>query len=122
MSADQPSNSPAEHQDENDKLSPEAEAVINRARRSFSVSILILIVGLMAVAGVLVYRTVQKSSNDQYQAQSISVPQDAQIVSAVVQSGLLTVTYKIGDAVTIRVIDATTGSVVRDIAVTPEAP
>jgi len=118
MSADQPSNST----DENNELTPEAEAVINRARRSFGVSVLILMVGFMAVAGALVYRLNQKSSDEQYQAQSIGLPQGASVVSAVAQDGLITVTYKLGEATTIRIVNATSGDVVRDISIAAEVP
>jgi len=118
MSADQPS----ETNDENNEMTTEAEAVINRARRSFGVSVLVLMVGFMAVAGALVYRLNQKSGDDQYQAQSVSVPQGATIVSAVAQSGLITLTYKLDGTTNIRVLNATSGEVVRDIAIVTEVP
>ena len=122
MSADKPLNAQDKKPDETSTLTPEAEAVIHRARRSFGISILILMVGFMAVAGALVYRLNQNSSNDQYQAQSVTVPQGAQIVSVVAQDGLITLTYKLGADTTIRLVDAKTGDVVRDISIAPEAP
>ncbi|MCZ4273644.1 hypothetical protein [Maritalea porphyrae] len=118
MSADKP----LDANDENNELTPEVEAVINRARRSFGVSVLVLMVGFMAVAGALVYRLNQKSGDDVYQAQSVGVPQGATIVSAVVQDGLITLTYKLGDVTNIRVVNATSGEVVRDIAIIAEVP
>jgi len=118
MSADQPSNA----NDENNEMTPEVEAVINRARRSFGVSVLVLMVGFMAVAGALVYRLNQKSGDDQYQAQTVSVPQGATIVSAVVQDGLITLTYKLDEVTNIRVVNATTGDIVRDISIVSELP
>jgi len=118
MSADKP----LDADEENNELTPEVEAVINRARRSFGVSVLVLMVGFMAVAGALVYRLNQKSGDDVYQAQSVSLPQGASIVSAVVQDGLITMTYKLDDATAIRVVNATSGEVVRDIAIVAEVP
>lgn len=118
MSADQPSDTI----DEKSELTPEALAVINRARRSFGISIFILLIGFMAVAGALVYRLNQKSSDDRYQAQSVSLPQGATIVSVVAQNGLITLTYKLGATTTIRVVNATSGEVVRDISVVAEVP
>jgi len=118
MSADKPSDT----SDENNEISPEAAAVINRARRSFGISVLILMVGFMAVAGALVYRLNQKSANSQYQAQSVSIPQGADIISAVAQDGVLTLTYKLDLQTTIRLVDAKTGEVIRDILIAPEAP
>ena len=122
MSADKPLDAQDKDQEDTSTLTPEAEAVIHRARRSFGVSVLILMLGFMAVAGALVYRMNQKSSNEQYQANSVGVPQGAQIVSVVAQDGLITLTYKLGQDTTIRLVDAQSGDVVRDIAITPEAP
>lgn len=101
-------------------MSPEAEAVIHRARRSFGVSILILMVGFMAVAGALVYRINQKPGNEQYAAQSIALPQGAQIVSAVAQDGVITITYQIDGTTNIRLVNGADGAVIQNIAIGSE--
>ncbi|WP_117395043.1 DUF6476 family protein [Maritalea myrionectae] len=103
-----------------EELTPEAEAVINRARRSFGVSIMIMLVGFIAVAGALVYRVMQNSSADQYQAQSIALPQGAEVRNAVAQSGTITLTLDVEGETVVRIVDAKTGNVIRDIRFTPE--
>ena len=97
--------------------------MINRARRSFGVSVLILMLGFMAVAGALVYRLNQGSdspevSNGQYAVQSIELPQGAEVISAVAQDGVVTVTYRAGGKTGIRLINGTDGQVISDINIT----
>lgn len=103
-----------------EELTPEAEAVINRARRSFGVSIMVMLVGFIAVAGALVYRVMQNSGADQYQAQSIALPQGAEVRNAVAQSGTITLTLDVDGETIVRIVDAKTGTVLQDIRFTPE--
>ncbi|MCF4099715.1 DUF6476 family protein [Maritalea mediterranea] len=103
-----------------EELTPEAEAVINRARRSFGVSIMVMLVGFIAVAGALVYRVMQNSGADQYQAQTIALPQGAEVRNAVAQSGTITLTLDVDGETIVRIVDAKTGTVLQDISFTPE--
>mgnify|MGYP000200473404 CR=1 FL=1 len=80
-------------------------------------SILILMVGFMAVAGALVYRINQKPGGEQYAVQSVELPSGAEIVSAVAQDGVITITFKQGDKAGIRLVDGETGELIRDISI-----
>ncbi|MEO8758361.1 MAG: DUF6476 family protein [Devosia sp.] len=105
-------------------LTPEARAIIGRARRSFLFSIGLLFVGLIAVAGVLVYKSTQSSpavpSGAQYSLAAVKVPSGAEIISATAADGRLTVTYRSGQATSIRIFDGRTGEIVREIPVVSE--
>ena len=98
-------------------MTPEAEAVLKRARRSFGISILLLLVGLMAVMGALVYRATRDPAPAVQGpvAGSLQLPQGADIVSAIVADGAVTVTYRLGPATQIRVFDSVTGAVTGQI-------
>ncbi len=80
---------------------------------------LILLVGFMAVAGVVVYRlsTMSSEPGGAYALESISVPAEAELVSATAQDGLVTVTYRSGETTAIRLFDGRSGELLREIAV-----
>ncbi|WP_029040363.1 DUF6476 family protein [Cucumibacter marinus] len=100
---------------------PEAAAVIKRARRSFLVSIAVLVFGLMAVAVALVYRLNREEPGaGPYAITEIALPADAELVSASAGDGQVTLTYHEGDATRIRVVDGRDGTVIADIAVIGE--
>jgi hypothetical protein len=100
-------------------LEGEALKIINKARRRAAISMLILLIGFMAVAGVVVYRlsTMAPNPGGAYALESVSVPAGAEVISAQAQDGLVTVTFRLGDAVTIRVVNGADGEILRDIAV-----
>lgn len=108
-------------------LTPEARALIGRARRSFLLSIGILILGLLAVGGAIVYKSTQgstsavpSSSAADYSLAAIKVPSGADVVSAVAADGKLTVTLRNGSATSIRIFDGRTGEMIREVPVTGE--
>ena len=110
---------------QSDNLTPEAAAVIGRARKSFVFSIGLLIVGFMVIGGALVYRASKDtgapvSSDTAYTAPAVKVPAGADIVSAVAAGGTITVTYKNGSATSIRIFDGRTGAIIREIPVVSE--
>src|SRR5690606_4619409 len=75
--------------DKDEPLSPEAEAVMAKARRRAAISMLVMLIGFMAVVLVVVYRLVTMGSDvsDRYALQSIALPADAQVISSQVQDG-----------------------------------
>lgn len=83
---------------------------------------LILLVGFMAVAAAVVYRlsTMTPAPGTGYVLESVSIPAGAEVVSAQAQDGLVTVTYRQGEATAIRIYDGESGEVVREIAVVAE--
>jgi len=105
-------------------LTPEARALIGRARRSFLFSIGLLIVGLIAIGGVIVYKSMQTSTSapvviggSDYALAAVKVPGGADVLSAVAADGKVTVTYKTGATTSIRIFDGKTGEMVREIPV-----
>lgn len=101
------------------ELSPEALKVLGRARRSFGISIAVLLLGFMAIVGALVYRSWQGREvrlDGAYALGEITMPQGAEIVAIVPTEGMIAVTYRAGDTLMLRLIDGKTGAVLRDIA------
>jgi hypothetical protein len=106
-------------------VSPETQLLIARARRGFIVSIGILVVGLIAVGAGIVYKSSEAgapvaSPAADYALGAIKVPAGATVISAVAAGGLVTVTFRDGDATRIRIIDGRTGELIRDVPVTGE--
>ncbi len=107
-------------------LTPEARALISRARRSFLFSIGLLIVGVLAVGGVIVYKSsslpssTTTSSGADYVLASLKVPAGAEILSAVAADGKLTVTYRNGQTTSVRIYDGKSGEMIREIPVVSE--
>ena len=93
-----------------------------KARRRAAISMLVMLIGFMAVVLVVVYRLVTMGSDvsDRYALQSIALPAGAQVIATQVQDGLLTVTYSAQGAQAIRIFDGETGEMVREIAITTE--
>jgi len=106
-------------------LTPEARALIARARRSFLFSIGLLLLGLLAVGGAIVYKSTQGSgtapvSGGEYALAAVKVPSGAQVISAVASGGQVSVTYKNGATTSIRIFDGKTGELVREVPVIGE--
>jgi hypothetical protein len=107
---------------ETPELTPEAKAVLNRARKSFMVSIGLLVVGLIAIGGALVYRASQsegKAAGD-YVIAALKIPEGGEVVSAVAADGRVTLTYRLGAMTSVRIFDGKTGELVREIPVVSE--
>jgi len=105
------------------ELTPEARAIIGRARRSFLFSIGLLIVGFIAIGGALVYRASQSGGGgggSEYVIAAMSVPAGAEIVSAVAADGAVTVTYRLGAMTSVRIFDGRSGDLLREIPVVSE--
>ena len=107
------------------ELTPEARAILGRARKSFMFSIGLLILGFIAIAGALVYRAAQdggrsSASGSDYVIASMNIPAGAEIVSAVAADGNLTVTYRAGPMTSVRIFDGRTGDLLREIPVLSE--
>jgi hypothetical protein len=104
------------------ELTPEAKAVLNRARKSFMVSIGLLVVGLIAVGGALVYRASQSEAKPggDYVIAAMKIPQGSEVISAVAADGRVTLTYRLGTMTSVRIFDGKTGELVREIPVVSE--
>ena len=96
--------------------------MLGRARKSFFVSIALLLLGLMAIGGAVVYRTSQSDAPPQgdYVIASMSIPLGAEVVSAVAADGRVTLTYRLGPMTSVRIFDGKTGAMVREIPVVSE--
>ena len=106
-------------------MTAETRALIGRARRSFLFSIGLLILGLIAVGGAIVYKSTQGggpsvASGADYVIAALKIPDGAQVISAVAADGKLTVTYKAGLVTSVRIFDGRSGEMIREIPVLSE--
>jgi hypothetical protein len=113
--------------DDTQKMTPEAAAIIARARKSFIFTIGLLIVGFIVIAGALVYRASKDGGTPAattdaaaYAAPAVKIPAGAAIVSAVAAGGEISVTYKNGSATSLRIFDGKTGAILREVPVVSE--
>jgi multidrug efflux pump subunit AcrA (membrane-fusion protein) len=107
------------------QLTPEARALMGRARRSFLFSIGLLLVGFLAVGAGIVYKSTQvpetpAASGADYALAAVKLPSGAEIVSAVAADGRVSVTYRNGATTSIRIFDGRTGEILREIPVVSE--
>jgi hypothetical protein len=101
------------------ELSPEARVILARARRSFGISIGILLLGFMAVGFALVYRAM-RDAPPPAMAERISLPSGLDITSAVVVDGTIQIVTRQGPAAMLNIFDAGTGELIRVINILPE--
>ena len=108
------------------ELTPEARAILARARKSFLFSIGLLIVGVLAVGGALFFRSANlttgggSSTGADYVIASLKIPSGAEVVSAVAADGKVTLTYKAGLMTSVRIFDGKTGEMIREIPIVSE--
>ena len=93
--------------------------MLGRARRSFGISIGILLLGFMAIGFALVYR-VMRDSPPPAMAETIVLPAGAEVISAVTTEGAVQVTYRTGETVMLSVFDAGSGELQRSVAIGTE--
>ncbi|MBJ3786967.1 DUF6476 family protein [Devosia sediminis] len=98
------------------ELTPEAMAMLGKARRSFAVSMGILLLGFMAIGVALVYR-VMRDSPPPSVAESVAVPQGAEVISAINTDGTIQVTFSAGGATLLNIYDAGTGELERSVTI-----
>jgi hypothetical protein len=96
-------------------LTPEAQAVLKRARRSFGVSVGILLLGFMAIAFALVYR-VMRDAPPPAVAEVVTLPAGAEVVSSLVADGAVNVTYRVAGETVLALYDPASGELIRQIA------
>ena len=90
--------------------------MFSKARRSFGISIGILLLGFMAIGFALVYR-VMRDAPPPTIAEAVSLPADAQVVSALVSEGQINVTYIVRGVTTLALFDQTTGEMTRSLVI-----
>ena len=90
--------------------------MLGKARRSFGISIGILLLGFMAIGIALVYR-VMRDAPPPAVAENVVLPAGAQVVSAVVNEGAINVTYSVGGVTTLALFDQTTGELTRSVVI-----
>ena len=109
-------------------MTPEARAIIGRARRSFLFSIGLLIVGFIVIGGALVYKSMQPSGTPapavvtapDYALAAVKIPAGAEVIGASAADGKLTVTFRNGQTTSIRIFDGKTGEMLREVPVLSE--
>jgi hypothetical protein len=108
------------------ELTPEARAILARARKSFLFSIGLLILGVLAVGGALIFRSANlgtgggTTTGADYIIASLKIPTGAEVVSAVAADGKVTLTYKAGLMTSVRIFDGKTGEMIREIPIVSE--
>ena len=90
--------------------------MFGKARRSFGISIGILLVGFMAIGFALVYR-VMRDAPPPPVAESVTLPAGAEVVSALVADGSMQVTYSLGGVTTLSLFDQGTGELIRSVVI-----
>ena len=90
--------------------------MFGKARRSFGISIGILLVGFMAIGFALVYR-VMRDAPPPPVAESVALPAGAEVVSALVADGSMQVTYSLGGVTTLSLFDQETGVLIRSVTI-----
>ncbi len=86
------------------------------------VSVGLLVLGLMAIGGAVVYRTSQadtKAGGD-YVIAALKIPAGGEVVSAVAADGRVTVTYRLGPLTSVRIFDGRSGELIREVPVVSE--
>ncbi len=108
--------------EETSELTDEAAKAIGKARRSFSFSMGILLLGFMAIVLALVYRATKdgESAAEPYALEAIIIPNGAEVISLVPLRDVIAVTYAFEGQTALRMIDAQSGELIKEIPVTGE--
>jgi len=88
--------------------------MFSKARRSFGISIGILLLGFMAIGIALVYR-VMRDAPPPALAESVTLPTGIDVVSAVVSDGAINVTFTVDGMTKLWLFDQTTGELIRTL-------
>ena len=113
---------PSDQSEPDNELTPEARMIIGKARRSFGFSISILLIGFIAIAFALVYRATRDDGGPagRYGVETIMMPIAAEILSIDLEAGMLGVTVRSGETVTLYMVDGKTGEILKTIPVATE--
>ena len=87
-----------------------------KARRSFAISIGVLLLGFMAIGFALVYRAMRDTPPPAV-AESVVLPAGASVVSALVSDGAINVTYAVDGVTTLALFDQATGELTREVVI-----
>lgn len=90
--------------------------MLGKARRSFGISIGILLLGFMTIGFALVYRVMQDAPPPPV-AEAVTLPAGAVVVSATVSEGAIAVTYTLNGAVTLSLFNQETGELTHSVAI-----
>ncbi len=88
--------------------------MFSKARRSFGISIGILLLGFMAIGFALVYR-VMRDAPPPALVESVVLPSGAEVVSAVLNEGAIQVTYRLDGATHLMLFDQASGEMTRQV-------
>jgi hypothetical protein len=119
MTNPEPANAQQSETAATSEMTPEALAMLGKARRSFGISIGILLLGFMAIGFALVYRVMRDSPPPQVVAE-VNLPVGAEVISALNLDGTIQVTYRAGEATMLSVFSAESGELTRSIQIGKE--
>lgn len=97
-------------------LSPEALAALSKARRSFGISIGILLLGFMAIGFALVYRVLRDAPPPAV-AEAVVLPAGASVLSALVNDRAINVTYTLDGVTTLALFNQSTGELISEVVI-----
>ena len=90
--------------------------MLGKARRSFGISIGILLLGFMAIGFALVYR-VMRDAPPPLVAETVALPSGAVVISALVNDGAINVTYTLDGVTTLSLFNQETGELARSLTI-----
>lgn len=93
--------------------------MFSKARRSFGISIGILLLGFMAIGFALVYRVLRDRPEPTIAAE-VRLPAGAAVVSGLVSDGAINITYTINGVTTLALFDQATGEMTREVVIGAE--
>lgn len=90
--------------------------MLGKARRSFGISIGILLLGFMAIGFALVYR-VMRDAPPPPVAEVVVLPAGATVIAASVAEGAINVTYTLDGVTTLALFNQETGELSRSVII-----
>jgi len=93
---------------DDEPLDPAQTRVVRRLRGLMILSTLIMVVGFLAVFGVIAYRLSMGAERGRSAESNVSLPRGARVISTAISEGKLVVTIEIAGAVEVRIFDLAT--------------
>ena len=90
--------------------------MLGKARRSFGISIGILLLGFMAIGFALVYR-VMRDAPPPVIAERVVLPAGAEVVSALLNAGVINVTSTVNGVTTLALFDQASGEMTGSVVI-----
>ncbi|MGV8831288.1 MAG: hypothetical protein ACOH2N_04865 [Devosia sp.] len=90
--------------------------MLGKARRSFGISIGILLLGFMAIGFALVYRAIRDAPPPVI-IEAVALPAGAVVISALISEGTINVTYTLNGDTTLSLFNQASGELTHSVAI-----